>query len=577
MGKPITQRTKEQKKILAKYAKDNGLPENIYEDFTVYAQYMVPSWNATDKLPWEWFHYHICKYYQDLLDGTTTYLTLETPPQHGKSVLTALFITYIFGNNPDKSIMYFTYDETAAIKFTKQYIFGFMGSDKYKKIFPCVILKNELNNLNKTESTSKLSMRKKESTLRDNEFNIIDPSLKEKYHGRYVAFGLGQGSHGRAGDIMIVDDYISNGRAAKSETVRENLAMAFDVDIISRFQASTILMVICTRWYERDMVGLLNERIQYVIDDFRKYAGKDEIIPTLKSVKIRAEYRISDDNPIEDPRTIDGQILWVPMRTKYSMAKHGEFQEFYQAMYNCDTSDVESIKQLTEQDFGYYYPEDMPKFGGRIYIIMDGASTVRSNSDHTAIGKYKVFGKKRYLMKLWYFKKTIPQLERFMEDLLTGECSDYNECIIEFANSGVAVYQSLQEKGIKCKAIGFNGKIIDDNNKHISSKKDITSKCNSKMDRYIRHMPEYSYTDKRIFLPYNAIQHQDEFINQLTKFTGEDGKRDDFVDIHTYLVNLTSQNIIVTSSTNFSTNKNNSTQNGIMRYNMQNTNYFMKR
>lgn len=564
MGNKISKLSGKGLEFARKKAKDSGLPINIYEDFAVYANCMVPSWGR-DKLKWEWFHYEITDHFQLLLDGELDYLSIETHSQLGKSVLVALFITYIFGLNPDKNIMYFTYNETSSTKFTKDYIFGFMGSDKYKLIFPTVILKNDLD---KSDHTSKLSMEKKRSTLKDNEFNIIDPLFQIQYQGKYVAFGLGQGSHGRPADIMIVDDYVAKAEDIKSEMFRDKMETSFNSDIILRFQANTIFMIICTRWYENDPIGILMNKLPQLVEGFMKEGLKP---PIYKSIKIRAEYRTSDINSARDPRTKDGEWLWLPMLSKYLLAKGGKY---YQALFNCDPSESENVKQITKDDFGYYYVEDLPKFGGRTIIIMDGASTVKSRSDHTAIGRYIVYGKKRYLIKLWYFKKTIPQLQRFMEDLLNDECKGYDECIIEHANSGVAVFQYLQEKGIRCKAIGFNGKIIDDNKKTITSKKDITSKTNSKMDRYIRHMSEYSHNEKRIFIPYYTVEHQEEFLKQLITFTGDDGKRDDFVDMHTYLVNYTSQNIII--STNHKYN-NNLTNNKNMCYNLRNANYFMKR
>lgn len=567
MSKPLIQRTKQQTMALREYAKKNNLPPKIYENFTVFAEYLVPSWGR-DKLKWEWFHYKICDYYQAILDGELDYLTLETHSQLGKSVITALFIIYVYGCNPDQNIMYFTYNEVAATKFTKDYIFGFMGSDKWKVIFPYVVLKNDLD---KGDHSSKTAMQKKRSTLKDNEFNVINPlvTVDDCYQGKYVAFGIGQGSHGRPADIMIVDDYIAKSSNINSERFRATLEQSFNSDIILRFQASTRFIIICTRWYERDPIGLLMEKIPELVQGFEE-AGEEP--PKFESVKIRAQYRVHDDNFAEDPRTKEGEWLWKPMLAKYLLAKNGAD---FEATFNCDPSNLQKAQQLRPEDFGYYYPEELPT-NGRLYLCCDGASTIGKRSDKTAIGAWLVQGKKRYLIKIWYFKKEVPKLIRFVIDEIIADplFHDYYAFLIEFANSGVTLCQSLEELHIKHTPLGFHGRALNDNIKHVKSTKDISSKFNSKKERYLRMLPEFQTQDKRIFLPQEPIEHQEELVRQMTKFTGENAhEADDLVDMCSYLINFTSANIIISSNVVKPVVKSN---NGIMNYRMKNQSYTLK-
>lgn len=567
MSKPLIIRSAIQSAMLKVYAKDNQLPEDIYENFVSYAEHMVPSWGR-EKLPWEWFHYYICKNLQRLIDGKDlNYLSIESAPQIGKSVFMALFITYVLGINPDKNILYFTYSEVAAQKFTKDYIFGFMGSEKYKKVFPFVVLKNDLNQI---EYSAKSVMKKKRATLKDNEFNVINPLQGDKeYQGRYTALGLGQGSHGKAGDLILVDDFVAKASDIESELFREKMRSSFDSDIIARFQASTILLLISTRWFEKDYIGLLEEKIPTLIDGF---SDEYEKAPVYESLKLRTEYRTSDNNPIEDPRTKDGEFLWGAMKAKYLLAKGGKN---YNAIYNCDISDIELQNQLKQSDFGYYSSEELPKYG-RIYISMDGASTTRATSDHTAIGAWMVSGRKRYLLRLWYVKMTIPNLQRLMEQILTVDYPDYSMCLIEYANSGVPVSQYLKEKFIRNTPLGFSGNEITDNNQIKKSKFDVSSKSNSKMDRYLRMIPEITHAEKRLLLPEYPIQYQDVFIKQLTTFNNDKHAEDDMVDMCSYLMNYTSKNTIIVS--NYKNNQPSLVaKSSPMNYNLQNANYFVRR
>ncbi len=575
---PVVIRTPEQIIAQRKYALANDLPEDIYESFLTFAKYMIPKWTKAQE-DWIWAHEEICEGFQQIFDGEIDYLTIETPPQLGKTALSTLFIVYVFGSNPDTAQMYFTYNEVRATAVTKENIFTYMGSDKYKKVFPFVILKNDID---KSDHSSKTSMKKKQSTLADNRFNLINPldEVDDTYRGRYSAFGLGQGAQGNPADIMHLDDYIAKGMNIKSENFRASLKGAFYDDIVSRFQPYSKFIITCTRWYEEDPIGLLHDAM---IDILAEFEAQGLTPPRIRSIKIRAEYRSHDDNSTKDPRTKDGEWLWLPMLSKYLMAKKSDN---YNAMYNCDPSDVDQQQQITKEDFGYYHPSELPSNAGRIFISMDGASTTKDRSDHTAIGAWLVLGRKRFLLKLWYVKLEVPKLFALMEKILTEEYPDYSIVLIEFANSGVPVYQHLTTE---CKfrniiALGFSGKAINDNKGIIKSRKDISSKSNSKMERYLRMIPEFQIKDRRngnrlfrIWLPEDPIEHQDILLRQLTKFNGADGNADDMVDMTSYFVNYTTSNIIVsTASSGTQLSANQLPENG-MNYFNHNPSYFIGR
>lgn len=575
---PVVIRTPDQIIAQRKYALANDLPEDIYESFLTFAKYMIPRWTK-DNLEWIWAHEEICEGFQQIFDGEIDYLTIETPPQLGKTALSTLFIVYVFGSNPDTAQMYFTYNELRATAVTKENVFTYMGSDKYKKVFPFVILKNDID---KSDHSSKTSMKKKQSTLADNRFNLINPldEVDDTYRGKYSAFGLGQGAQGNPADIMHLDDYIAKGMNIKSENFRNSLKGAFYDDIVSRFQPHSKFIITCTRWYEEDPIGLLHDAMIDILTEF-KIQGM--IPPRIRSIKIRAEYRIHDDNSIKDPRTKDGEWLWLPMLSKYLLAKNSDN---YEAMYNCDPSGVDQQQQITKDDFGYYHPSELPSNAGRIFISMDGASTTKDRSDHTAIGAWLVLGRNRFLLKLWYVKMEVPKLFVLMEKILTEEYPDYSVVLIEFANSGVPVYQHLTTE---CKfrnviALGFTGKAINDNKGILKSKKDISSKSNSKMERYLRMIPEFQVRDRRngdriyrIWLPEDPIEYQDILLKQLTKFNGAAGNADDMVDMTSYFINYTTGNIIVSGASNGTPLSANRLPDNGMNYFNHNPNYFIGR
>jgi len=267
-----------------------------------------------------------------------------------------------------------------------------------------------------------------------------------------------------------------------------------------------------------------------------EFAKIGEIAPKYKQVRLRTEFRTTDNNSPRDPRTTPGEWLWKPMLTKYLLARNGVD---YQALYNCDPSLSDSTNQLKASDFGYY--DELPDVAGRYMFSIDGASTTNKNSDHTAIGYWFVSGFRRYLVKLWYVKMEIPDLTRFVKGLLDEY--DYDECLIEFASAGVPLSQSLKDDNYNnITKLGFSGRPIE--SKTPTKNQDKIAKGNSKMERYLRCIPEFMFEEKRIYVPKADIEHLKTFMQQLTTFDGVDGKADDFVDCATYLIYYTSRQVV---------------------------------
>lgn len=559
MSRKLVVRTQEQIDTLRAYAAANELPVDIYENFVVYAHYMVPLISES-QLEWEWFHYYVAKHFQQVIDGELSFLTLEISPQHGKTLLCALFLTYVFGCNPNKRIIYMTYNEVRATEFTKDVLLGLMGTQKYKTIFPHIILKNELD---KKDNTSKGTMQRKRATFKDNEFTLAAPFENISYHGKYVALGIGQGSHGKSGDIYMIDDYVAKAENIYSENFRKKLENWFFSDVISRLQAEITLIIACTRWYYSDPVGLLTQKLDELKEQFEEH----DIEPLkIANIKIRAEYRLSDENPPEDPRKIEGQWLWKQLIPKYLLAKGSDN---FDAMYNQDPMNEDMANQVRPEDFGYY--SQLPEHGIKV-ISIDGASTIGKRSDYTGITVWIINGRKRYLHKIYYVKKEIPDLIDYVQNILTNDHPDYNYVLIEFANAGQALYQFLKDNYANIIPLGFTGKSLNSDN---PTDKMAIKSSNSKIDRYARCIPEFKHPEKRILLPENPIEHQKEFIRQMINFTGEKGRKDDLVDSATYMIYYTAVNTIVASKrqTNIKPNP----LYGNMNYGMSNGNYFAMR
>ena len=531
-------RTPEQIESLRAYAKSKNLPINIYEDFGVFMQYMVPKIkvgkNYYDLM---WFHKDICSVFQGAIFDDYSLGSIEIGPQIGKSIITALAIVYILGSNPNTSIIYATYNESKAVDFNKRYIIKFMGEDKYKLVFPHIALKYELD---KKDSSTQSAVQRKISTMKDNEFTLSNPRTKQNYLGNYRSFGIDQGIHGVPADIFIIDDYVSKGDNVKSETFRSKLREWFYNDMPSRLQDnSSIVMAICTRWYADDIIGML--RTSYYKDILPAFERSNVQPPKFKQLKIRAENRLYDsDKSPNDPRTLENEELWPAHLLKYSLARNGMY---FNAMYNCDPAGIDGARQVTADSFYYYTPEELPQYGS-LDMVIDSASTDNAASDNTSIQIWKMHGNYRYLIDLHYAKWETPELLIYLSELLETKYKRINRILVEHANSGIWVSQFLSRLDYPVIKLNFASKTIGTQQNKIEK---ILTKGNSKADRFFRSLDTILDHEKPIRLPKTPIKHQDEFLRQVINFTGDRHRKDDLVDCLVHYINFTNTKVINSS------------------------------
>lgn len=388
-----------------------------------------------------------------------------------------------------------------------------MGSEKYKQVFNHISLKSDLD---KTDQSKTAKTLRKTQTYTDTEFTIAN-ELKGESFGTYKALGMEQGVHGRPANMFIIDDYVGKSDDVRSEVFRLKRKKWFDADMPSRLQGNdSILIALCTRWYFDDIIGQFHDGYnQRLVPMCIKQNWE---VPELKVIKYRAEYRTDDDNDPLDPRTKDGELLWEEHAVKYAWAKGDE--ESFDALYNCDPTNTDDTERIKESDFGYWNASTLPSVG-LITLVIDAGGTSNSKSDKTAIQVWWVSGVKRYLLKLYYIKMDILPLCDYVYKLLTEHYPNYHECIIEHASGGITLCQYLKKtkqlRGII--KMWFNGREIDDTGKILKSAQIKGTQANSKLERYLRILPEFRQAEKRVFLPEEPIEHQAEMVRQLTKLT----------------------------------------------------------
>lgn len=77
------------------------------------------------------------------------------------------------------------------------------------------------------------------------------------YRGGMVAAGVGSGITGKPGDVIVVDDPLADAEAADSPTMRAKVIAWWTSVVQTRLIASSIVIVVQTRWNEEDLSGWL--------------------------------------------------------------------------------------------------------------------------------------------------------------------------------------------------------------------------------------------------------------------------------------------------------------------------------
>jgi predicted phage terminase large subunit-like protein len=187
------------------------------------------------------FHESYLKIIQQFVFGDLNKLMLSVPPQHGKSLISTVYlIPFLFGINPSLKIALMCYSTEKARRFGRQ-IKRVMNSQEYKNIFPKIKLP-DMSDKNFTNSA-----------------DIIDIPNPEGETGNLFLVGRGAGLTGEAVDIFIMDDLYKNAMEAYSPVIRQSVIDMYDMVAESRLHNTSKQLIVFTRWHEMDLIGYLEK------------------------------------------------------------------------------------------------------------------------------------------------------------------------------------------------------------------------------------------------------------------------------------------------------------------------------
>lgn len=228
----------------------------------------------------------IAKNMQNLLyplrkDKEIDIYNVSLPPRTGKSYLTTLFCSWVFGKNKSASIMRNTVTESLYNKFSKDLISIISGGShkgRYLDVFDVEMLSRSVGGW----------------AIEGNKQGIS-----------YFGSGVGGSIIGFGADTLsIVDDSVKNEEEAMNEVQLEKKFGWYGSTMDSREEAGCKKLFIGTRWSKRDIVGRLEE-----LGLFKGVKAKNTVVPALKNGKSYCE-NIHSTKKLLEKKLITSKAIW---------------------------------------------------------------------------------------------------------------------------------------------------------------------------------------------------------------------------------------------------------------------------
>lgn len=192
----------------------------------------------------------ICDAIQEFECDDNELLIINIGPRHGKSRTATLATQWLLGRNPHYKIMTCSYNEKLSSKFSKQVrnsIAQGHSLDKSKIVFSDIF---------------------PDVKIKRGSATVSNWGLEGNDEDNYMATSPNGSATGSGADFVIIDDLIKNKYEACNADILDNHWEWFTDTIYSRLEGKRKILVIGTRWCERDLSGRLIEMFN---EQGRKY------------------------------------------------------------------------------------------------------------------------------------------------------------------------------------------------------------------------------------------------------------------------------------------------------------------
>lgn len=219
-------------------------------------------------------------------------IALSMPPRSGKSYLVSMFCAYWFGRFPDKSVMRNCCTAGLYEEFSYA-VRGIVKSDKFKEVFP-------------------------ELVLSKNRQNLASWAFESSLQCAYFGAGVNGNIIGKGANLAITDDLYSGMKDAMSDAVQATTRMWKIGEHDSRMERNCPEIFVGTRWTVSDVIGetMATGLVDHVISFSALEFVNGQWQTFCDDVKTTEEYIAIRDNPLMDEMTWLAEYQQEPIETK---------------------------------------------------------------------------------------------------------------------------------------------------------------------------------------------------------------------------------------------------------------------
>lgn len=353
--------------------------------------------------------------------GDKDRVAVSMAPRFGKSLMISVYYpAWYLGNHPDHKLIVASHTVDLAVDMARK-VRNLMQSDEYKRIFPGVAIAADAKAAGKWNTT---------------------------HGGEVYATGVGGALAGRGAHLIVVDDPISEqdiklGGTAQLDTIYE----WFRAGLRTRLMPGGKIVVLHTRWHQRDLIGrLLKDGAMNPDGDVYEMFE----FPAILEVK----------NPVANPKHPDydqeaskfiQKSLWPEqwsleslLRTKASMPSWQ-----WNAQYQQNPTAQESA--IIKRDLIRWWQSDKPPACDFIVQAYDTALTTKQRSDYSVCQTWGVFtdedgAENVILLNRVKGKWEFPELKKMAHEQFKDWEPD--SVIVEAKASGQPLIDELRRSGI---------------------------------------------------------------------------------------------------------------------------------
>ena len=311
--------------LLMNQWQDKKKQSTIKNDFMSFVKHVWPDFIEGKH------HKEVAKKFNDIAEGKTKRIIINMAPRHTKSEFASYLLpAWMVGRNPKLKIIQSTNTTELSVRFGRK-AKALMDSPEYKEIFQ-TRLKEDSQAAGKWET---------------------------QQGGEYYAAGVGSAITGRGADLLIIDDPHTEQDAMNAQALDRTYEW-YTSGPRQRLQPGGTIVIVMTRWSEKDLAGRLISSQKEVKADQWEVIEFPAILPSGKplwpeywNIKdlegVKASIPLSKWNAqyMQNPTSEEGSLIkrewWQPWEKEELPALQHVLQSYDTAFMKKSSADYSAI------------------------------------------------------------------------------------------------------------------------------------------------------------------------------------------------------------------------------------------